>query len=166
MSEKCLVRVWVYSISLQFDQKKTWISHQNNWILAVKKKRSYIQAFIKWLKVDVVLFVNQRCSFWFTNAVCLLCIFDFIIAAMCRMFSQDVFVMLEMSKRKSCVAVSVSQRSFSCRSCAYILPDATVIAIFIIENTELCWGPSASEPESENSRDICLADFCFQDFFS
>lgn len=54
---------------------RKWISHQNNWTLAVEKRKkkakkvSYIQAFIKWLKVNVVLFVNRRCSSWIGRKV-------------------------------------------------------------------------------------------------
>lgn len=51
----------VFSVSQQSDQKIDFPLKKLN---TYCKIRSYIQAFIKRLKVDVVLFLNRRCSFW------------------------------------------------------------------------------------------------------
>ena len=56
--KKCLVRVAVYSLSLQLDQKNGFPIKTTEHLLY--KKWSYIQAFIKWLKVEVVLFCKSQ----------------------------------------------------------------------------------------------------------
>lgn len=137
------------------------------------KIRSYIQAFIKWLKVDVVLFVNQRCSFWIgRNAPQMDVCYVNLTCHYCN-YLWDVFTWyfcVAIQAKTHSVAVNVPQRTSIIYYiyysiiyfCARVLPDASVIIVFIIESSELCWGLSTSKPTSKNS---CFVDFCFQVFF-
>lgn len=103
----------VYSVSLQLDQNKDFPSKQLN---TCCKIRSYIQAFNKRLKVDVVLFVNQRYSFWigrnaplmdvcFVNLTCHYCNY------LLDVFTWYFCVAIEVKMYS--VAVNVPQRSFN-----------------------------------------------------